>query len=189
MTDWKLLNEALVFATKAHDGQYREGTQVPYIIHPVRMMLYMQNILADWPHFISPDEAVELVVTAVLHDTVEDTPTTIQDIEDGFGVVVATFVEWLTKPEYNDPKPNRAWRKKYEREALAKAPLEVRVIKIVDRLDNISDLDTLDVGFQKLYLRESIELMEALDKGDLPDVVTEMRWAIVGIAEKGERDE
>lgn len=81
--------KALIFAAKAHHGQYRKGSGLPYIVHPIAVAALAHE--RGWP---------EHVVTAcLLHDTVEDTATTIEDIRAEFGEKVARIVAALTRNE------------------------------------------------------------------------------------------
>ena len=77
-----LLDRAIVFAVKAHEGTERRGKGFPYIVHPMEAM----EIVAS----ITPDQ--ELLAAAALHDTVEDTDTTIEEIRENFGKRVALLV-------------------------------------------------------------------------------------------------
>ena len=79
----ELLDRAIVFAVKAHAGTERRGKGFPYIIHPMEAV----EIVAT----ITPDQ--ELLAAAALHDTVEDTDVTIQDIRREFGDRIASLVQ------------------------------------------------------------------------------------------------
>jgi hypothetical protein len=80
---------AAAFARRRHDGQIRKGTQGPYIVHPEGVA----RILADrYPG------RTDLVMAGWLHDTLEDTPTTPEEIEDLFGPEVRRLVEGVTRP-------------------------------------------------------------------------------------------
>ena len=82
----ELIQKAYVFTGKVHHGQLRESGE-PYLIHP----LNVSHILADW----NMDE--ETVATGLLHDTVEDTVATIEEIRELFGENVAQLVDGVTK--------------------------------------------------------------------------------------------
>ena len=77
-----VLNRAIVFATEAHEGQYRKGTQIPYILHPMEAAAIVGTMTTD----------EEIIAGAVLHDVVEDTDTTIDDVQEMFGDRVAYLV-------------------------------------------------------------------------------------------------
>ena len=80
------LEHAIDFATKAHEGQKRKSGE-PYIIHP----LAVAGILAEW------DMDIDTVIAGILHDTVEDTDTSLEQIESLFGRDVAFLVDGVTK--------------------------------------------------------------------------------------------
>ena len=95
--------EALNFATAAHRGQIRKYTQEPYIEHPKRVAALVKTV-AHTP---------EMLAAAYLHDVVEDTEVSIQDIKSRFGSLVAQLVEELTDQyeKANYPDLNRKARK------------------------------------------------------------------------------
>ena len=128
----KQLDKAIQFATKAHEGQTRKYTGEPYIVHPLSVMEIVKTV----------DHTEEMLMAAVLHDTVEDTDVTLQDIDREFGPVVAQLVEELTdvsKPEDG----NRAFRKGLDREHSAQASAQGQTIKIADLLDNTKSITCL----------------------------------------------
>ena len=65
-----LMDRAIIFATRAHSGTYRKGTNIPYIVHPIEAAAIVSSITAD------PD----MIAAAVLHDVVEDTDATVEEI-------------------------------------------------------------------------------------------------------------
>ncbi|MCK5683295.1 HD domain-containing protein, partial [bacterium] len=82
-----LIFKAIEFATKAHSGQYRKGSLVPYIIHPIRVCKILINYNCG-----------EIVASAgVLHDVLEDTPRTRKDITKSFGSKICTLVETVSE--------------------------------------------------------------------------------------------
>ena len=81
------IENALLFATKAHAGKYRKGTDRPYIIHPIEVMSIVMHFTDD----------EDVLAAAVLHDTVEDASVTIQRIEKEFGPRVAELVASVTE--------------------------------------------------------------------------------------------
>lgn len=81
-----ILEKALIFATDAHKGQFRKYTGDPYITHPIAVSKIVATITND----------EDMIAAALLHDTVEDTEVTLQQIEENFGSRVALFVENLT---------------------------------------------------------------------------------------------
>ena len=151
----KQLDKAIQFATKAHEGQIRKYTGEPYIVHPLAVMEIVKTV----------DHTVEMLMAAVLHDTVEDCDVTIQDIDREFGPVVAKLVDELTdvsKPEDG----NRAFRKGLDREHSAQASAQGQTIKIADLLDNTKSITEHDEHFAKVYMKEKALLLQLLDKAD-----------------------
>ena len=84
--DEKALDRAYVFSMKAHGAQVRASGD-PYISHPLEVAGILTDLKLDWAS----------IVTALLHDTVEDTVATLQEIEDLFGLEVARLVDGVTK--------------------------------------------------------------------------------------------
>ncbi len=127
--------EAIEFAARAHRHQHRKGTGVPYIIHP----LGVAHILIDYG---SPQD---LVVAAILHDTVEDTSVTIGEIRERFGQRIAEIVEGASEPDKNDSWENR---KLHTIEYLKTAPGDVALVACADKLDNLRSMrrDFLRLG-------------------------------------------
>ena len=151
-----MLNEVLKFATKAHGSQKRKYTGEPYIVHPIAV----SEIVKTVPH------TDEMVAAALLHDVVEDTPVTIQEIETKFGSKVAELVGWLTdtsRPEDG----NRKTRKSIDRLHSADAPAEAQTIKLADLIHNTASIETHDPSFYKVYKQEKIALLDVLTKGDI----------------------
>jgi (p)ppGpp synthase/HD superfamily hydrolase len=119
---------AVEFAAKAHSGQYRKGTRVPYIIHP----LGVAKILIEYG---CEDD---LVIAGVLHDTVEDTAVTPEDIARHFGERIKELVEQLSEPDKSDSWENR---KTHTIEHLKEAPLELLLGACADKLDNLESIE------------------------------------------------
>lgn len=152
-----LIKKALVFATRAHASinHLRKYTDDPYIIHPIAVATTVEE----------HGGTDEMIAAALLHDVVEDTPITIEEIEYRFGLTVAGLVGWLTDvSEITDG--NRAWRKAIDRAHTAKAPAEAHTIKLADLIDNSKSILEHDPKFAKLYIAEKTELLDVLDKGD-----------------------
>ena len=93
-----LLNQAIIFATKAHEVQFRKGTKIPYILHPMEAAAIVGTMTTD----------DEIVAGAVLHDVVEDTKTTVEEIKELFGERVASLV--ASESEDNRSKDDNARR-------------------------------------------------------------------------------
>lgn len=149
------LQEAIEFATEAHGDQKRKYTGEPYITHPIAVM----EIVREVPH------TDEMLVAAVLHDTVEDTPVTLEEIKTKFGTKVAELVDGLTdvsRPEHG----NRKTRKALDRAHLAKQNAEVQTIKLADLIHNTMSIGLYDPHFYKVYKEEKIRILDVLKLGN-----------------------
>lgn len=149
--------KAQAFAGHYHGiiDQRRKYTGEPYIVHPAAVV----GIVRTVPH------TEEMLAAAWLHDTVEDTPATIEEVRRTFGRAVAGLVEMLTnvsRPEDG----NRAKRKAIDLAHLAKASPEAKTIKLADLIDNTSSIVARDPAFARVYLSEKAKLLEVLREGD-----------------------
>lgn len=153
-----IVEQAKEFAMSAHNAaqQVRKYTNEPYWVHPAEVAA----IVASVPHTDS------MLAAAWLHDTVEDTAVTIEDVTREFGKEVANLVAWLT--DVSQPHDgNRAHRKQLDRVHIAQAPAEVHTIKLADLISNTKSIVEHDPEFAKVYLEEKRLLLEILVKGDL----------------------
>lgn len=145
------------FATLWHGsiGQKRKYTGEPYINHPAAVVELVRSV----PH------TEEMLCAAWLHDTVEDTPCTLDEIERVFGFDVAALVEMLT--DVSKPSDgNRKTRKAIDREHTSKASPEAKTIKLADLIDNSRSIVKHDPKFAKVYLAEKSLLLDVLREGD-----------------------
>lgn len=125
----ELLDRAIIFAVKAHAGTERRGKGFPYIVHPMEAM----EIVAT----MTPDQ--ELLAAAALHDTVEDTDVTLEEIREEFGEHVAMLVAHESEEEMPDMSEEESWhiRKQAAIDKLAKAPLDSKMVALGDKLSNM----------------------------------------------------
>lgn len=150
-------HKAKAFATHYHASinHRRKYTDEPYINHPAAVVELVRSV----PH----TEA--MLCAAWLHDVVEDTPATINDIEREFGMEIAAMVGMLT--DISTPRDgNRATRKAIDRAHTAKASAEAKTVKLADLIDNTRSIIAHDPEFAKVYLREKVLLLEVLGEGD-----------------------
>ncbi len=148
-TDVDLLSRVYHFSSEAHSSQKRvEGS--PYIEHP----LAVASILAD----MKMDVAT--VAAGLLHDTIEDTGTTVKDIKDLFGEEVAFLVEALTKLSRIEFKTKEeAHAENFRRMLLAMSEdIRVILIKFADRLHNMYTLQHLPENKQQRIATETLEI-------------------------------
>ncbi len=150
-----LIKEALLFATKWHEGQFRKSGE-PYIIHPI--------LVAAIVSYFGGDE--EMIIAALLHDVVEDTKCDSKEIEEKFSTKVATLVDGLTKiiqirqdnlaPSSSDER--LATSALSFRKMLLASIGDVRIllIKLCDRVHNMLTLDALSKEKQKRISEETL---------------------------------
>lgn len=149
------VKRAIEFATKAHGSQKRKYTGDPYIVHPIEVatMLATRGF------------SEEVVMAAILHDVVEDTPVTNAEIAKAFGSKVASLVGMVTDVSRPDDG-NRKARKEMDRQHLAGASSEGKSIKLADLISNSKSITQHDANFAKVYMSEKRELLAALKGGD-----------------------
>jgi (p)ppGpp synthase/HD superfamily hydrolase len=124
------LRQALAFARARHGEQNRRGSETPYWVHLIRVALELARWGVDRP---------VVVQAALLHDVVEDTPTSVAEVREGFGTEVADLVEWLTCPDGND---REAVTEYYDR-LRDVGPADAHVLKLADRTDNLRSIQAL----------------------------------------------
>jgi (p)ppGpp synthase/HD superfamily hydrolase len=127
------LAEALSFAIAAHDGQVRKGTEVPYVAH----LLGVAGLALE----AGGDE--DVAVAALLHDVVEDTDVTVEDVRAGFGDRVAGIVAACSDTNVT-PKPPWEPRKAAYLDHMADpaTPHDVLVVALADKLHNVRSIIT-----------------------------------------------
>ena len=130
-TDEALLNRAYVYAMKAHGAQKRASGD-PYFSHPLEVAAILTDLHLD----------DSTIVAAMLHDTIEDTAATREEIDQLFGHEIATLVEGLTKLKRLDLVSKRAAQAENLRKLLLAISEDVRVllVKLADRLHNMRTL-------------------------------------------------
>jgi (p)ppGpp synthase/HD superfamily hydrolase len=119
--------DAVEFAARAHRGQYRKASQIPYILHP----LNVARIL------IECGASEDLVLAAVLHDVVEDTPVTLDQLRAQFGDHVGDLVQAISEADRQDTWENR---KRAMLVLTEQASQDVLLLELADRLDNIREI-------------------------------------------------
>lgn len=129
MADLAKLLEAAYFAAKKHRDQRRKDAEAsPYINHP----LAVANVLASEAGI--NDETI--LIAALLHDTVEDTETTFEELQEHFGVDVGQLVEEVT----DDKRLPKAVRKELQIKHAPRASKGARQLKIADKICNVRDI-------------------------------------------------
>ena len=127
--DTELLDRAIVFAVRAHAGTERRGKGFPYIVHPLEAV----EIVAT----MTPDQ--ELLAAAALHDTVEDTDVTIEQIRAEFGDRIASLVASESDIKVSGVSSEESWyiRKQATIDRLAAASLDAKKVALGDKLSNM----------------------------------------------------
>ncbi len=125
----ELLDRAIIFAVKAHAGTERRGKGFPYIVHPMEAV----EIVAT----ITPDQ--ELLAAAALHDTVEDTDVTIDQIREEFGERIANLVASESDVMIQGVSEEDSWRARKQAaiDRLARAPHDAKIVALGDKLSNM----------------------------------------------------
>ncbi len=152
-TDEDLLNRAYVYAMKAHGTQKRASGD-PFFAHP----LEVAAILTD----LHLDDAT--IVAAVLHDTVEDTAATVDEIKGLFGEEIAQLVDGLTKLKKLDFVSRQATQGENFRKLLLAVTQDVRVllVKLADRLHNMRTLEHMRDDKRRRIAEETVEIYAPL---------------------------
>jgi (p)ppGpp synthase/HD superfamily hydrolase len=126
------LERALRLAAQAHEGQVRKGSPVPYIEHPMAVAMVLDRAGFE----------EEVVVAGLLHDLVEDTHVTLEDIRSAFGDAVAEIVAGCSEIKLDAQGKKRPWadRKRDHLEALKSASLATKAVTLADKLHNLASI-------------------------------------------------
>jgi len=122
-----LIEQACDLASKAHNGQLRKGTDIPYITHPMAVGI----ILAE------TGATTDAVIAGILHDVVEDAGITLDELENTFGSRVRFIVEACSEPDKSLPWKER---KKHTLETLQEIDRDVWLTSLADKLNNIRSM-------------------------------------------------
>ena len=146
---------AVEFALRYHGDQQRP-TGAPYAEH----LLEAVEVLVRGAGVTDPD----VLCAAVLHDVVEDTPCTVEDVRAAFGDRVADMVAWVTKPETADGADRKASKEAYLK-SLAGAPDDAILVKLADRASNVQTLRNLAPQKQREYYAQTVRYIMPLAAG------------------------
>ena len=126
--DTSVLDRAITFAVKAHQGMERKGKGFPYIVHPMEAVCIVATMTNDQ----------ELLAAAALHDVIEDTDTTADDLKKEFGERVAMLVEAESDDKTGGSKAD-TWhqRKQDTLDKLRNADLDIKIVALGDKLSNM----------------------------------------------------
>lgn len=120
---------ALEFAMKAHKGQVRKGSAIPYIVHPIETALIAMTLTRDQ----------DIIIASLFHDIVEDTPYSAKDIEDGFGSRIAGLVQMESENKRKGQDASQTWkiRKQEFIDSLDHKSRDAKIIALSDKLSNM----------------------------------------------------
>src|SRR5215212_5661244 len=152
-TSEALLNRAYVYAMKAH-GEQKRASGDPYFSHPLEVAAILTDLKLD----------DSTIAAALLHDTIEDTPTTRDEIDQLFGHDIATLVDGLTKLKKLDLVTKEAKQAENLRRLLLAIADDVRVllVKLADRLHNMRTLDHVKPETAHRTAEETIDIYAPL---------------------------
>ena len=165
MEDADILDKAIIFATNAHSGSCRKGTNLPSIVHPMEVAAIVSTM--------TDDKAV--IAAAMLHDTVEDTNTTTEDIRREFGDKVADLVSSESENKREDLPSGDTWKiRKQETVDRLKneSSKEAKMIALGDKLSNMR-------AIWRDYTAIGDKLWERFNQKDLHEIM----WYYGAVAE------
>lgn len=161
---YRLLLEAISFASRAHRGQLRKDEQTPYVAHTFRVCMILRDLFGVSDH--------RILSAAVLHDTIEDTTTDFDDLEEKFDAEIAHWVALLSK----DKRRPYEERETAYQEALEQAPWQVQVCKLADVVDNLLDMPTVPPHKRGQSFQNKRQYIESLRNHLQPEA--ERAWHI-----------
>lgn len=173
------LHQAVDFAA-AHHGDQRRPGGAPYMEHPLEAL----EVLVRGARVTDPD----ILCAAVLHDVVEDTGGTLEEISAAFGPRVAELVGWVTIPEPGPGQDKASVKEEYLR-GLRRAPHDAILVKLADRASNAQTLGNLPQARQRAYYAQTVEHIVPLAAGEPWFAGWYAAWAaeFAGLAESGPR--
>jgi (p)ppGpp synthase/HD superfamily hydrolase len=148
--------QAISYAVRAHQGQFRKDGDTPYAAHPVRVLTIASQLFG-----ISDPETL---AAAALHDTIEDTLVDRDDLIEQFGPRVAEFVAILSK----EKRLPHDQREEQYLNGLVEGPIEVKLLKMADLYDNLSDSSGLPAALRLKKIEKANQLLEICSQ-DFPD--------------------
>lgn len=159
------VTEAIKFAAEAHDGMERKKNKTPYILHPLEAAVIVGTMTDD----------KDVISAALLHDVVEDTEITIEEIEEKFGSRVKALVESETEDKRTDLPPENTWRIRKEEslEELEKCgDTDVLMLWLGDKLANMR-------SFYRIWKNEGDSMWQSFNQKN----PIQQKWYYIRIAE------
>ena len=149
------LDGVIYYATQMHRGQTRKTTGEPYISHCFSVAGIVAGIGGNINH----------IAAALLHDTIEDTPCDINEVETLTNKYIAELVYYVTDQSKKEDG-NRAVRKEIDKKHIASGNYWSKTIKLADLIDNSKTIALYDKSFAKVYMREKQNLLAVLSDGN-----------------------
>jgi len=151
--DLDVLRKAYIFSEKAHEGQFRRSGE-PYIFHPLGVAAILADLRLD----------ISSIATGLLHDTVEDTHATLEDIQKEFGDEIAQLVDGVTKISRMKFRHTHEKQGENIRKMIIAMGKDVRVVlvKLADRLHNMRTLNHMPYDKQAVIAQETLEIYAPL---------------------------
>ena len=159
------VTRAIEFAARAHEGMERKKDKTPYILHPLEAAVIVGSMTDDR----------DVISAAVLHDVVEDTPITIEEIEANFGSRVRVLVKSETEDKRADLPPENTWRIRKEEslDELEKCgDADVMMLWLGDKLSNMR-------SFYRIWKTEGDSMWQSFNQKD----PSQQKWYYCKIAE------
>ncbi|MCR4589840.1 MAG: HD domain-containing protein [Lachnospiraceae bacterium] len=160
-----LLEEAIIYSTVMHQGKVRKFGNIPYILHPMEVAQILSTMTND----------IEVITAGILHDVVEDTDGTLEEIEKRFGKRVAALVSSESENKYPGEDRKSTWKRRKEESLLVlknSADIGVKMLWLADKLANIRSLSGI-------YSEKGEEMWQTLHQSD----PNEQLWYYQSIAE------
>ena len=163
-----MIEEAIIYATILHQGKIRKMKRIPYILHPMEVAQILSTMTEDQ----------EIITAGILHDIVEDTDGTLEEIEKRFGKRVAFLVSSESENKFPDEDPSTSWKRRKEGSLQVlrnSQDIGVKMLWLADKLANIrslagiysergeemwSQLNQSDPAMQCWYYRSIAEIVE-----------------------------
>jgi len=164
------VTKAMAAAALAHGmaGQKRRWTGEPYVVHPTRVMHRLERA----------GYSGDMLVAALLHDVVEDTVVTLDDVNREYGLGVSVLVGQLTAPPRDEFETRGQWRAAMLGK-LADACGLAQTIKCADIADNCRDVMTHDPEYGLIYRKEKLAVLAVLTRAD-PELKAEALGIVMG---------
>lgn len=148
----EMVDKAIIFATKKHSGQLRKYGNIPYILHPLEVAAIIGTMTDD----------EDVICAGLLHDTIEDTDTTPEEIREEFGSRIYALVCSETEDKLGDRPPEETWEERKRDSLLAlqftKDP-GVKTMWLADKLSNVR-------SFYREYLKNGDDIWLTLNQKD-----------------------